>query len=126
MPTFLLKERVVRSDGSGPVIELGPDVGKLHVLTLGITRIVEHQSLEVSVWGSADGEDWGHYPVARYPQKLYCGLYSTLLNLSAHPAVRFLRVQWKGHRLSKNDSTPLFGFYAYLEESGARIAAAVA
>ena len=126
MPRFLLKERVVRSDGSGPVIELGSDAGKLHVLTLGITRIVEHQSLEVSVWGSADGEDWGLYPIARYPQKLYCGLYSTLLNLSSHPDVRYVRVQWKAHRLSKNDGAPLFGFYAYVEESGARMVAAVA
>jgi len=127
MPTFLLKERVVRSDGSGPVIELGPDAGKLLVLTLGITRIVEHQSLEVSVWGSADGEDWGRHPIARYPQKLYCGLYSTLLNLSARPDVSYVRVQWQMHRLSKSgDSAPLFGFYAYVEESGARIVAAVA
>src|SRR5947209_16106952 len=96
--TLLVKERVVNVDGSGPVFELGSETGKLLVLTLGITRAVERESLEVAVWGSEDGKDWGSKPVAKYPQKFYCGLYSTLLNLAAHPNVRFLRIAWKVER----------------------------
>jgi len=126
MPRFLLKEQLARSDGLSPAIALGSDAGKLHVLTLGITRIMEHQSLEVSVWGSADGDDWGRYPIAKYPRKLYCALYSILLNLSGHPAVRYLQVQWKAHRMSRNDCALLVGFYVYLETSGTRLAASVA
>ena len=120
LPTFLVKERVVHSDGFGPVLELGTAAAKLIVLTLGITRSVEHQSLEVSIQGSADGERWA--PLTKYPQKLYCGLYSTLLNLSNHEDIGYLRVHWRVNRLARNEATPLFGFYLYMEQSGARIA----
>jgi hypothetical protein len=50
---------------------------------LGITRITEHQLLEVSVWGSPDGHNWDSRPLAKFPPKFYCGIYSIPLNLSA-------------------------------------------
>jgi len=127
LPNFLLPESIARTDGKGPEIDLGPKRGKLLVLTLGITRILEQESLEVSVWGSTDGENWGSRPLATYPPKFYCGIYSILLNLVSRPDVRFLRVQWKMSTWSRQDVMPMFGFYLYTEESGARMnAAAVA
>ena len=53
-------------------------------------------------------------------------MYSALLNLAQRPDVRFLRVQWKMSRWTKGESMPMFGFYVYTEESGARVSAAVA
>jgi hypothetical protein len=126
LPNFLLPESIARADGAGPEIDLGSQQGKLLVLTLGITRIIEQESLEVSVWGSSDGENWGVRPFATFPPKFYCGLYSTLLNLSSRPEVRYARVQWKMSRWSRGDVMPMFGFYVYAEESGARVSAAVA
>jgi hypothetical protein len=123
---FLLPESIARADGIGPEIDLGSKQGKLLVLTLGITRILEQESLEVSVWGSADGEYWGAKPLAKFPPKFYCGLYSILLNFGADSDVRFVRVQWKMSRWSKRESLPMFGFYVYAEESGARVSVAVA
>jgi hypothetical protein len=126
LPNFLLPESIARSDGKGPEMALGSNQGKLLVLTLGITRILEQESLEVSVWGSPDGEDWGSRPLATYPPKFYCGIYSILLNLASRQEVRFVRVQWKMSRWSRQEFTPMFGFYLYAEESGARVGAAVA
>jgi hypothetical protein len=123
---FLLPESIARADGMGPEIDLGSKQGKLMVLTLGITRILEQESLEVSVWGSPDGESWGTKPVAKFPPKFYCGLYSILLNMGASSDVRFVRVQWKMSRWSKRENLPMFGFYVYAEESGARVSVAVA
>ena len=123
---FLLPEAIARADGIGPEIDLGSKRGKLLVLTLGITRILEQESLEVSVWGSADGETWSARPLAKFPPKFYCGLYSILLNLGSHPETRLVRVQWKMSRWSKRDTLPMFGFYVYAEESGSRVSAAVA
>ena len=119
--SYLLEERIVKNDGSGPVIDLGTKAGKLLVLTLGITRAVERESLEICVWGSEDGEEWSARPLARYPQKFYCGLYSMLLNLAAHSNIRFLRVSWRVERLSSRDGAPMFGVYVFLQESGARL-----
>lgn len=123
---FLLPESIARADGIGPEINLGSKRGKLLVLTLGITRILEQQSLEVSVWGSPDGERWGVRPLAKFPPKFYCGLYSILLNLGSQDDVRFIRVQWKMSRWNKREHMPMFGFYVYAEESGSRVSAAVA
>jgi hypothetical protein len=122
---FLLPESIARADGTGPEIDLGSKRGKLLVLTLGITRILEQESLELSVFGSPDGEKWGS-PLAKFPPKFYCGLYSILLNLGSRNDVRFVRVQWTMSRWSKRESMPMFGFYVYAEESGARVSTAVA
>jgi hypothetical protein len=126
LPTFLLPESIARAEGTGSDFDLGSKRGKLLVLTLGVTRIIEQESLEVSVWGSPDGERWGHRPLATFPPKYYCGIYSILLNLAKTPDVRFARVTWRMSRWSRQDSLPMFGFYVYAEESGARISAAVA
>jgi hypothetical protein len=123
---FLLPESIVRADGTGPELDLGPKCGKLLVLTLGITRILEQESLEITVWGSPDGDNWGAKPLAKFPPKFYCGLYSILLNLGSRSDVRFVRAQWKMSRWSKRESLPMFGFYLYAEESGARVSVAVA
>ncbi|MGP0071645.1 MAG: hypothetical protein ACLPWF_06895 [Bryobacteraceae bacterium] len=122
----LLPESIVRANGIGPEIDLGSKRGKLLVLTLGITRILEQESLEVIVLGSPDGEQWESKPLAKFPPKFYCGLYSILLNLGSRPDVRYLRVHWKMSRWSKRESMPMFGFYVYAEESGARVSVAVA
>jgi len=126
LPTLLLPESIARADGTGPEFELGSKKGKLLVLTLGITRIIEQESLEVLVWGSPDGENWGLRPLTTFPPKYYCGIYSVLLNLAPKQDVRYLRVAWKMSRWSKGTTMPMFGFYVYAEESGSRVSAAVA
>jgi hypothetical protein len=126
LPKFLLPECISRADGVGPKIELGPDTGKLLVLTLGINRIVEQERLVVSIWGSPNGVDWGTKPLATFPPKFYCGMYSILLNMAKNPDARYIRPEWKMNRWGKGDLTPLFGFYVYAEESGSRISTTVA
>lgn len=126
LPTLLLPESIARAEGTGPEFDLGSKRGKLLVLTLGITRILEQESLEVSILGSPDGERWGLRPLATFPPKFYCGIYSILLNLAAQPDIRYVRVSWKMSRWTKGEAMPMFGFYVYAEESGARISAAVA
>ena len=62
---FLLPETVVREDGAGYAVELATAQGKALEITLGITRILEQESLDVSIWGSVDGSDWGTKPLPR-------------------------------------------------------------
>lgn len=126
LPISLLEETIVRDDGVGPSIDVSRAHGKLLVLTLGITRTIEQESLQVAVWGSPDGIAWGLAPLLELPLKSYCGLYSTLLNLAAAPHIRYLRVHWKCSRWSKPGNVPLFGFHVDVEESGNRMQTAVA
>jgi hypothetical protein len=116
LPGFLLPETTVREAGNGSELDLGDSRGRVLLLTLGITRIIEQQSLDVAVWGSIDGKEWGAKPVVGFPQKFYCGTYQILLDLTPHPDVKYLRVKWTAQRWGKGDSKPLFGFYVFAQE----------
>jgi hypothetical protein len=124
LPAFLVPETTVGEEGTGPGFNLGPARGKLLLLTLGITRIIEQESLEVSVWGAADQTSWGTKPLISFPQKFYCGTYQTQLDLSPDPEIKYVRVQWKTSRWGRGHPTPLFSFYLFAEETTEQILSA--
>jgi hypothetical protein len=117
LPSFLLPEAVIRQDGEGPVLSLGSSQGKLLLLTLGITRIIEQESLDISIWGSADEASWGDKPLAAFPQKFYCGTYQLLIDLNDHPGVQFLKAKCKVARWGRGEPKPLFGLYLFAQET---------
>jgi hypothetical protein len=116
LPNFLLPEMVVRESGAGPELEVRRV--KTLLLTLGITRIVPQESLQVSIWGSPDGNNWGAAPLVVFPKKFYCGTYPLLIDLSEHPGVRFIRAQWEVTRWGRADAVPLFDFYLRAQDAG--------
>ena len=123
---FLLPETTVREAGAGSQIDLGGQVGGTLLLTLGITRIIEQQSIDISIWGSVDGTDWGVRPVASFPQKFYCGTYQTVVDLADRPQVRYLRAKWQVNRWGKGDSKPLFTVYLFAQAGQPELTAASA
>jgi len=123
LPNFLLPETTVRAAGIGPEIDLGEQQGETLILTLGITRIIEQESLDVAIWGSSDGSDWGAKPLMTFPQKFYCGTYQILLDLTEHPDIRFLRAKWQVNRWGKGDSKPLFTVYLFVQTTARQLAA---
>jgi hypothetical protein len=116
LPQFLLPETTIREAGTGPAIDLGEQMGQTLILTLGITRIIEQESIDVSIWGSADGVEWGAKPLTSFPQKFYCGTYQVLLDLSERPDVKQLRAKWQVNRWGKGDPKPLFSVYLFVQE----------
>ena len=64
LPNFLVPETDQCANGESEAIALGESKGKPISLTLGITRIIEQESLDVSILGSTDGEEWGAKPLA--------------------------------------------------------------
>jgi hypothetical protein len=124
LPVFLVPETTVGEEGHGPEVDLGPSRGKSLLLTLGITRIIEQESLDVSVWGSADQTSWGTKPLVSFPQKFYCGTYQIQLDLSPDPEIKYVRVHWKTSRWGRGEPNPLFGFYLFAEETAEQVLAA--
>jgi hypothetical protein len=114
LPQFLLPETTVREAGQSSDVDLGEVQSGTLVLTLGITRIIEQQSIDVSIWGSSDGTEWGAKPLVAFPQKFYCGTYQILLDLADSP-VKFLRAKWQVNRWGKGDPKPLFGVYLFVQ-----------
>lgn len=115
LPAFLVPEITIDSNGSSAAIDLGDSGGEMLLLTLGILDIVEQESLDVTLWGSADGETWDAVPIRTFPQKFYCGTYQILCPLDARPDIRYLRVDWKVHRWGVGSKTPMFKLYLFAE-----------
>jgi hypothetical protein len=118
---LLLPETVAHQDGRGPEIALDQR-GTPMLLTLGITRIIEDECLDVTLWGSTDSKDWRQ--LAAFPQKFYCGDYSLAVDLSRNPDVRYLRAHWTMGCLAPGERKPLFGFHLSAERQLTRHAGA--
>ena len=123
LPNFLIPETVIREAGTGPELSVGSTPGGLLLLTLGITRIIEQQSLDVAILGSPDNSDWSGKPVLSFPQKFYCGTYQLLLDLAQHPDTQFIRAKWHVSRWGRGDPKPLFGVYLFAQDAGKRVMA---
>jgi hypothetical protein len=116
LPEFLIPETTIREAGTGLEVSLGGNQGGVLILTLGITRTIEQESLDIAIWGSADETDWGAKPLVSFPQKFYCGTYQVVLDLSDRPDVRYLRANWQVDRWGRGESKPLFEFYLFIKE----------
>ena len=116
LPAFIIPEQTIDAIGNGEDVELGDAAGQMLLLTLGVTDIVEQESLDISVFGSADGEEWGENKLRAFPQKFYRGTSSILFDLSQHADVKFLRVDWTVHRWGVGSKTPMFKFYVFAEK----------
>jgi hypothetical protein len=116
LPEFLIPETTIREAGAGVEVSLGDNQGGVLILTLGITRTIEQESLDIAVWGSADGADWAAEPLICFPQKFYCGTYQVVLDLSQRPDVKYLRAKWQVNRWGQGESKPLFEFYLFVKE----------
>lgn len=115
IPAFICQEQTVTENGAGPAVEIPAIQGKLLLMTLGITDIVEQESLDVLLKGSPDGEIWGDQALRAFPQKFYRGTSAMLLDLTEHPDVRFIRAEWAVNRWGVGSKTPMFKFYLHIE-----------
>ena len=115
--TFLVAEKtVVSAKGDGATVDVSGAAGSVFLLTLDITRIIEQESLEVSISGSVDGATWGAKPIVTFPQKFYCEESPLLLDLGAHPDVKFVRAHWEVARWGRGTETPMFEFSVRIKE----------
>jgi hypothetical protein len=114
---FLVPEGTfVNAKGDGPALDVSAAEGRIFLLTLAITNIIEQESLDVSIVGSADGTTWDTKPVTAFPQKFYREEAPLLLNLTARPEIKFVRAHWEVARWGRGSETPMFEFCVTLRE----------
>ncbi|MFZ0294178.1 MAG: hypothetical protein WAL52_11280 [Candidatus Sulfotelmatobacter sp.] len=115
--TLLVADKtVVNAKGDGPAVDVSTSANRVFLLTLHITNIIEQESFELSIFGSADGASWDAKPLVSYPQEFYRGEYPLILDLTAHPEVRFIRSHWEVARWGRGVETPMFEFGLRLKE----------
>ena len=117
MEAFLVPENtVVNAKGDGPVLDVSRSEARIFLLTLAITNIIEQESIDVSIFGSADAVTWDAKPVTAFPQKFYREEIPLLLNLTARPEVKFIRAHWEVARWGRGSEIPMFEFCVTLRE----------
>jgi hypothetical protein len=117
MEALLVPEKtVVNAKGDGSAHDVSRAEGRIFLLTLDITNVIEQQSLDISIYGSADGATWDAKPILAFPQKFYREEVPLLLDLTARPEVKFVRVHWEVARWGRGDQTPMFEFSVTLRE----------
>ena len=107
---------VATSRGDGQVVDIGGAKSPVFLGTLSITRIIEQESLDVSIFGSADGASWEPKSIAAFRQEFYTGETPLLFDLTPHPNVKFVRAHWEVGRWGRGTETPMFEFGVTLRE----------
>ena len=116
------KTKVTAKGDSAPIDVLGA-TSRVLLLTLHITDVIEQESLDVSIYGSADGTTWSEKPLLSFPQKFYRGEHPLLLDLSDKPDVKMLRAHWEVARWGRGTDTPMFEFEVRVREVPANMLA---
>lgn len=112
---------VATAKGDGQTIDVSGVAGRVLLVTLAITKIIEQESLDVSIYGSTDGTTWGAKSLAAFPQKFYVEESPMLLDLGAHGDVKFVRAHWEMARWGRGTDTPMFEFGVSMKEVPADI-----
>ena len=111
----------VPAKGDGEAVSVTGAANRVFLLTLNISNIVEQESLDVSIYGSADGTTWGPKPVAAFPQKFYRADHPLLMDLTGQADVKFVRAHWEVARWGRGSETPMFEFGVSIKEVPADI-----
>lgn len=109
---------ISEGSGHGAPLELGALAAKPLLLILEIAEVLEQESLHVSIWGSADGPNWGAQAVFWFPQKFHCGVTPAALDLAQRPDIKYLQARWEANRWGRGIPRTRFKFAVEVQESG--------
>lgn len=110
-------DTVVDENGEGPGFELGPRGGKPVLVVVRVMEIIEQESLLISIWGSADGKDWGSKALFQFPERFYRGLTPASIDLTQRPEIKFLQARWAVNRWGRGYPRPYFKISVEIQES---------
>jgi hypothetical protein len=117
MESFMVPAKTVATaKGDGAAVDVSRASNRIFLVTLEITKIIEQESFDLSIFGSPDGTTWDVKSITAFPQKFYCGECPLLLDLTAHPDVKFVRAHWEVARWGRGVETPMFEFGVTLRE----------
>jgi hypothetical protein len=106
----------LESNGAGQSFDISASETRTFLCRLTISDQIEQESLDVSIWGSGDGQDFGKKPLLKIPQQFYRGTTKMVLDISLRADVRFLQAKWELNRWGRVSPTPMFVAELELEE----------
>ena len=109
-------DTVVTGKGDSAPVSLEGMSNRVFLIILNITEIVEQESIELSVFGSPDGQTWETKPLITFPQKFYPGETPLLLDLAARPEITAIRAHWEVNRWGRGSEQPMFKIGVMMRE----------
>ncbi len=106
----------MEGNGNGASFDVSQSATRTFLCLLTVADQIEQESLDVSIYGSADGEKWTPKPILKLPQQFYRGQAKMVLDLSLRPEVRFIRARWELNRWGRGAPLPMFVAGLELEE----------
>ena len=101
-------ETRLEANGDGASFDISTSATRTFLCRLTVIEQMEQESLDVSLWGSVDGETWTKKPLLKLPQQFYRGTTKLVLDLSHRPEVKYLRARWELNRWGRVAPTPIF------------------
>jgi hypothetical protein len=83
------KNTRVEANGEGQPFDISSSATRTFLCTLDIAEVIEQESLDVAIWGSADGKDWGQKPLLMLPQRFYRGETRLMLDVRYKTEIKY-------------------------------------
>src|SRR6202045_2917193 len=99
---------LVEANGYGDAMDVRTSASRTYFCILQISDQIEQESVDVSIWGSADGENWSTHPILKLPQQFYRGETRAVLDLTLVPEINFIRAGWELVRWGRVAPLPMF------------------
>jgi len=109
-------DTLVKESGFGAAVDIRASQTRTFFCVMNITDQIEQESVDVSIWGSADGENWGAHPILKLPQQFYRGETRAVLDLTLVPEINFIRAGWDLNRWGRVAPLPMFVLGLNLKE----------
>lgn len=110
------KGTLVKESGNSEPVDIQASQTRTFYCVLNITDQIEQESVDVSIWGSPDGENWGTHPVLKLPQQFYRGETRAVLEITLVPEINFIRASWDLNRWGRVAPLPMFVLGLHLME----------
>jgi len=98
----------MEANGNGDSVDVSASATRTFLCLLDVTDQMEQESLDVSIYGSADGATWTAKPLLKLPQQFYRGHAKMVLDLSLRPEIKFIRARWELTRWGRGAPLPMF------------------
>src|SRR5215467_3570325 len=106
--TLIPPSTKMEASGDGAPFDISSSASRTFLCLLTVADQLEQESLDVSIYGSADGAIWTPKPLLKMPQQFYRGHTKMVLDLSLRPEIKFIRAKWELNRWGRGAPLPMF------------------
>ena len=106
--TLIPPNTKMETSGDGVSFDISSSATRTFLCFLTVADQLEQESLDVSIYGSADGTNWTPKPLLKLPQQFYRGHAKMVFDLSLRPEIKFIRARWELNRWGRGSPLPMF------------------